>query len=148
MHAKMVACNATNSAAIDREGNIWVWGSGRYGLLGSHIKDINYQVPKPLYLTTSSADKDEQDARDAFTREDQTAKYKVRDIAMGQYHMIVVAVDSEMHSQFKRLDYAADIFATMKDYLIKGFFLEKRKFKENELLELNERVKIERSLKE
>jgi alpha-tubulin suppressor-like RCC1 family protein len=31
---KMLACNATNSAAIDDDGNLWVWGSGRYGLCG------------------------------------------------------------------------------------------------------------------
>lgn len=29
---KKVACNATNSAAIDDDGNLWCWGSGRYGL--------------------------------------------------------------------------------------------------------------------
>ena len=31
---KKIACNATNSAAIDDDGNIWTWGSGRYGLNG------------------------------------------------------------------------------------------------------------------
>ena len=81
----MVACNATNSAAIDHEGNIWVWGSGKHGLLGDHIKDVNYQIPKPLYLTTNGTTEsaEEMQARDAFTREDQLAKYKVRDVAMG-----------------------------------------------------------------
>ena len=29
-----MACNATNSSAIDDDGNLWVWGSGRYGLCG------------------------------------------------------------------------------------------------------------------
>lgn len=111
MHPKMMACNATNSAAIDHEGNIWVWGSGKYGLLGDHIKDVNYQIPKPLFLTTNGGDNnvDEQQARDAFTRDDQLAKYKVQDVAMGQYHMIVVAVDSEMHGhQFTAMEYASD----------------------------------------
>ena len=42
MHAKMVVCNATNSAAVDSQGNVWVWGSGKYGLLGDQIKDVNY----------------------------------------------------------------------------------------------------------
>ena len=118
MHAKMVACNATNSAAIDKDGNIWVWGSGKYGLLGDHIKDVNYQVPKPLYLTTGNVRKEDIAARDAFTREDQLARYRVRDIAIGSYHMIVVAVDSEISSAFRKLDYADDIFSKMRAFLI------------------------------
>ena len=31
---KKVACNTTNSAAIDEDGDLWVWGSSRYGLCG------------------------------------------------------------------------------------------------------------------
>jgi alpha-tubulin suppressor-like RCC1 family protein len=31
---KKVACNTTNSAAIDEDGGLWVWGSCRYGLCG------------------------------------------------------------------------------------------------------------------
>ena len=30
-----MACNATNSAAIDNEGNLFVWGLTKYGLCGS-----------------------------------------------------------------------------------------------------------------
>ena len=33
-----VACNATNSAAVDSEGTLYVWGSGKYGLLGAHMQ--------------------------------------------------------------------------------------------------------------
>ena len=69
----MMACNATNSAAVDTEGNIWVWGSGKYGLLGDDVKDVNYQVPKPLYITTSGDSSDESAARDAFTSDNQVA---------------------------------------------------------------------------
>jgi len=29
-----IACNATNSAAVDNAGNLYVWGSTRYGLCG------------------------------------------------------------------------------------------------------------------
>ena len=118
MHPKMVACNATNSAAIDHEGQIWVWGSGRYGLLGEHIKEVNYQVPKLLELKMMGHTEEERISRDAFTRENQMAKYYVKDIAMGQYHMIVVAVDSELHGQFTYLEYASDIMQRMKTYLI------------------------------
>ena len=125
----MVACNATNSAAIDKDGHIWVWGSGRYGLLGRHINDVNYQVPKQLEITTTGTDAEEQAARDAFTREDQQARYNVRDIAMGQYHMIVVAVDSEM-TQFQYLDYASEIFEKFKEYLLANFFTLMKKSKQ------------------
>jgi len=34
MLGRKIACNATNSAAIDIHGNLWVWGSARYGLCG------------------------------------------------------------------------------------------------------------------
>ncbi len=29
-----IACNATNSGAIDELGQVFVWGAGKYGLLG------------------------------------------------------------------------------------------------------------------
>lgn len=32
---RKVSCNATNSGAIDHEGNVYVWGAGKYGLLGN-----------------------------------------------------------------------------------------------------------------
>ena len=38
---KKVACNATNSAAIDVEGNLFVWGSTRYGLCGTQDPSSN-----------------------------------------------------------------------------------------------------------
>ena len=70
---KKVACNATNSMAIDNHGNLWVWGSTRYGLCGEekdekgepdkgkdgdqNADDVDYQtkmksssVPKPRKL--------------------------------------------------------------------------------------------------
>ena len=52
MFPKMVVCNATNSAAVDHEGNIWVWGSGKYGLLGDHIKGWGLEIdPHILQLS-------------------------------------------------------------------------------------------------
>lgn len=147
MFPKMVACNATNSAAIDHEGNIWVWGSGKYGLLGDHIKDVNYQVPKPLYLTTSGMTDEEVNARDAFTREDQLAKYKVKDISIGQYHTIVVAVDSEMHDQFTQLDYFSDIFAKLRNYLVSTMF-PKMDILGHKQTYLDDRSKVEITLKQ
>jgi hypothetical protein len=36
---KKIACNATNSAAIDDNGNLYVWGSTRYGLCGVSTGD-------------------------------------------------------------------------------------------------------------
>ena len=34
MFKSKIACNATNSAGIDDNGNLQVWGSGRYGITG------------------------------------------------------------------------------------------------------------------
>lgn len=118
MHPRMVACNATNSSAIDYDGNIWVWGSGRYGLLGEHIKEVNYQVPKLLELKSMGETDEEKQSRDAFTREREMAKFYVKDIAMGQYHMIVVAVDTEVKGQFTYLEYADDILQRLKTFLV------------------------------
>lgn len=32
---RKIACNATNSGAIDAIGNVYVWGAGKFGLLGN-----------------------------------------------------------------------------------------------------------------
>jgi len=51
-HTK-IACNATNSAAIDQDGRLWVWGSGRFGLLGKGQKEdrkVNQFVPRHLKI--------------------------------------------------------------------------------------------------
>ena len=45
---RKIACNATNSGAIDQEGNVWVWGAGKYGLLGNP-KQKN-PIHKPIML--------------------------------------------------------------------------------------------------
>ena len=147
MFPSTVVCNATNSAAIDHEGNIWVWGSGRYGLLGDHIKDVDYQVPKPLYLTTSGEAQEEKDARDAFTRDEQLAKYKVRDVAMGQYHMIVVAVDSDTPSAYVHLEYASELLQNLRHHLSEVYFPKHCKKAMREARNLNDRARIELSLK-
>ena len=34
MKHNKIACNSTNSAAIDCNGELYVWGSGKHGLLG------------------------------------------------------------------------------------------------------------------
>lgn len=48
---KKVACNATNSAAIDDDGNLWAWGSGRYGLnAGADPHGGNKYLAKKLKL--------------------------------------------------------------------------------------------------
>jgi alpha-tubulin suppressor-like RCC1 family protein len=45
---RKIACNATNSAAIDIKGNVYVWGAGKYGLLGNP-KQKN-SIAKPIML--------------------------------------------------------------------------------------------------
>ena len=38
---KKIACNATNSAGIDIDGRLWVWGSTRYGLCGDQDSSVS-----------------------------------------------------------------------------------------------------------
>lgn len=45
---RKIACNATNSGAIDQEGNVYVWGAGKYGLLG--MKKQKNPINKPLKI--------------------------------------------------------------------------------------------------
>lgn len=150
MHPNLIACNATNSAAVDNEGKIWVWGAGKYGLLGDHSRDVNYQVPKPLKISTSGNSADLVASRDAFTRAEQAANYRVRDIAMGLQHIVVIAVDSDFaRKQFKMMTYAQDIFKKMREHLIQFFFpMEcQRYLNDHELNELDDHKKVEHCLK-
>ena len=55
---------------------------------------------------------------DAFTTEAKATQFKVKDVAMGQYHMAVLAVDAEVHREFVPQEYARDIFARLRRYLI------------------------------
>ena len=50
MLRKQLACNATNSGAIDAEGNVYVWGSGKYGLLGNPKQQKPIGHPVKLQL--------------------------------------------------------------------------------------------------
>lgn len=113
-----VACNATNSAAVDSEGTLYVWGSGKYGLLGNHMQNLCYSVPKPLFLKKDDRNMD----HDAFTTTNKHTQFKVKDVAMGQYHMAALAEDAEVLREFVQLDYALDIFAKLRTYLIEVKF--------------------------
>ena len=63
--------------------------------------------------------------------------------------MVVVAVDSEVSTQFKPLTYATEIFSKLKNYLINELFPNKvlKTLLEHEINILNDRMKIEHSLK-
>ena len=49
---RKIACNATNSAAIDFKGNVYVWGAGKYGLLGNpkQKNNIFLKIEKLFHL--------------------------------------------------------------------------------------------------
>jgi alpha-tubulin suppressor-like RCC1 family protein len=49
---RKIACNATNSGAIDTEGNVYVWGAGKYGLLGNPKQKM--PISKPIRLPLKS----------------------------------------------------------------------------------------------
>ena len=61
MIPKILACNATNSAAVDNDGYVWVWGAARHGLLGNAAQKENQTYPMQLNLAIS-----EEKYRDAF----------------------------------------------------------------------------------
>lgn len=63
MIPNVVACNATNSAAVDSDGNVWVWGAQRHGLLGSD-QDVNQTYPKELTLFIGNKTEEERLMRD------------------------------------------------------------------------------------
>jgi len=45
MKKNKICCNATNSAAIDKHGNLYLWGSGKHGLLGRGKQSTNQVKP-------------------------------------------------------------------------------------------------------
>jgi alpha-tubulin suppressor-like RCC1 family protein len=49
---KKLASNATNSGAIDLQGNVYVWGAGKYGLLGNPKQEK--PIPNPIKLQLKS----------------------------------------------------------------------------------------------
>ena len=60
--------------------------------------------------------------------------------------MLVVACDSEATTAFKNLDYAADIFQKLADYLINQLYAA-QKLTEYVVSTVDSRIKIERMLK-
>ena len=95
-----LACNSTNSAAISDEGDLYVWGSAKHGILGTEVDSRPFYKPSRLTLTRQNH------TNDCFSRTRLT-KFKVDDISMGVSHMVAVAHDAEMSSQkFRPLEYA------------------------------------------
>ena len=107
-----VACNATNSAAIDHEGTVWVWGAARHYLLGGQ-QDTNQQYPRPLYLEIAANTEEEKKVRDAFLRDDEIVTIRVSEISMGQNHMLAIGNDALGSSgeEMLYLEYADAIFS-------------------------------------
>ena len=81
MIQKIMACTATNSGAVDSDGQLWLWGAQRHGLLGMP-QEANQTYPKPLTLTIGSATEIEMSQRDAFQPDDEVT-LRVTEIAIG-----------------------------------------------------------------
>ena len=82
MIPRVVDCNATNSAAIDSDGQVWVWGAARHGLLGGP-SESNQTYPKELTLLIGNKTKYERQMRDALDQPDSVVALDVKEIAMG-----------------------------------------------------------------
>lgn len=107
-----VACNATNSVAIDHEGTVWVWGAHRHYLLGGP-QDTNQTYPRPLYLELTANTEEEKKVRDAFLREDEIVTIRVSEISIGQNHVLAIGNDAlgAQGEEMQYLEYADAIFA-------------------------------------
>ena len=89
MKLSKVACNATNSLAVNPKSELLVWGSGKHGLLGNGYSAKS--APKPIVLPlTRSGTPDDIFSKDGVT------KFKVDDIAIGHQHVCVVAHDADL----------------------------------------------------
>jgi hypothetical protein len=110
---RKIACNATNSAAIDIKGNVYVWGAGKYGLLGNP-KQKN-SIAKPIMLLLKS------DKADGGRPDEQT--FVATCVSLGQFHGAIVVNDSSTNSDFMALTYAKSILTQFKAYLMKRWEL-------------------------
>jgi alpha-tubulin suppressor-like RCC1 family protein len=87
---RKIACNATNSATIDCVGNVYVWGAGKYGLLG--LPKHKNPISQPLRLNLKS----EKLALDSSSE----STFVATNISLGQYHGVVVVNDTNTNSDF------------------------------------------------
>ena len=110
---RKIACNATNSAAIDIKGNVYVWGAGKYGLLGNPKQKNSIAKPIMLYLQSDKAEGGRPD--------EQT--FVATCLSFGQYHGAVVVNDISTNSDFIELPYAKQILADFKAYLLRRWNL-------------------------
>lgn len=110
MISRKVICNATNSASIDHEGNVWVWGAARHRLLGEE-QDNNQLYPRQLTLEIGNKTEEEKRMRDAFMKDDEMIRIHVKEIAMGANHMLALGNDAlgGGEEQMIFLDYAESI---------------------------------------
>lgn len=128
-----IACNGTNSAAIDQEGRLWVWGSGQFGLLGKSAKEAERKVNQfvPMHIKFPP---EEQSAMkllhkkptivDAYIRQEpldnkQSSKHVVKDIAMGPCHMGIITCDED-HRDFlaKLMIEAEEVLSKVKTHFL------------------------------
>ena len=119
-----IACNATNSAAIDQHGRLWVWGSGKFGLLGKGKDETHRKIVQvvPTHLPippkedkTNNIIKSKDAWLELYRRPEPLSnktnkQHVVKDIAMGPYHMGVIAVDEEIHKEIAKNSNIADLF--------------------------------------
>ena len=146
MLPRKIACNATNSASIDHEGTVWVWGAARHRLLGAP-QDNNQSYPRPLSLEIHARSEEERKMRDAFLKKDEVVRIRCKEIAMGANHMLAVGNDAlgSGEEEMEIFDYAEHIFIQVKQYLIEAG---KDLLKENEdVRNFTERELIEKKMK-
>ena len=137
---RKLACNATNSGAIDANGDVYVWGAGKYGLLGNPRQ--KNPIAKPIKLLLKSEQL-------VLEKGSDQSSYVATSISLGQYHAAVVVNDANTNSDFNPLLYASSILKEFKSYL-KRQWEEQFKFKEKygEIKYFQEEQIIENSLKE
>ena len=106
MNTRFLAANGTNSAAISTNGDIYGWGSKRFGLIPDDKTDIQFDCQStPQQIKLDFNDLKEQ-LKNKYDPEDVVAdidieNYVATSISMGAYHAVAILNDKDTLKELK-----------------------------------------------
>ena len=106
MNLRYLAANGTNSIAISTNGDIYGWGSKKFGLIPDDKNDIQFDyqsTPQQIFLNFQDL-KDQ--IQNKFDPEDAVADidiehYVATSISMGAYHAVAILNDKDTLKDLK-----------------------------------------------